>query len=65
MYFDEYECGIYFNHGWKCPECSVDSETKTDFKENLTHKHSKLFVILMIMNVAFISLWLKLSRVYC
>ena len=46
MYFDEYECGIYFNKVWNCPERSVDSETNTVFEEHLTHKHVFLFVYL-------------------
>ena len=44
MYFDEYECGIYFNKVWNCPERSVDSETKTVFEEHLTQKHHFLFL---------------------
>ena len=52
MYFDEYECGIYFNKVWNCPERSVDSETNTVFEEHLTQKHHFLFVY--FMNVAFI-----------
>ena len=44
MYFDEYECGIYFNKVWNCPECSVKSETNTVFEEHLTEKHHFLFV---------------------
>ena len=44
MYFDEYECGIYFNTVWNCPECSYDSETKTVFDEHLTQKHHFLFL---------------------
>ena len=46
MYFDEYECGIYFNKVWNCPERSVDSEKNTVFEEHLTHKHVFLFVYL-------------------
>ena len=46
VYFDEYECGIYFNKVWNCPERSVDSETNTVFEEHLTHKHVFLFVYL-------------------
>ena len=44
VYFDEYECGIYFNTVWNCPECSYDSETKTVFDEHLTQKHHFLFL---------------------
>ena len=44
VHFDEYECGTYFNEVWNCPECSVNSETKTVFEEHLTQEHHFLFV---------------------
>ena len=25
VYFDEYECGIYSNELWNCPDCTFDS----------------------------------------
>ena len=44
MYFNKYECGIYFYKVWKCLACSADSETKIVFEEHLTQKHPFLFV---------------------
>ena len=52
MYLNEYDCGIYFNKVWNCPEFTVESEKENCFWRIFNSKTSFLFCIFMNMNLA-------------